>query len=260
MICLFFIEHSPILKILLLNNLTLLMTEKISGPQAVSSAWKVFKKNWKFLVPALIATIAIMFVLQFLQTTVEGKRILALVVSVIAIIVGIMITLGWSKIVLKLVHNHETVWQDFKTDTKTWLSFFLARLLIGIFMFAAIIIFAFPISWAIGSIVAGLILPAILSIILSLSGIILIIWLSVRYMFISFIAVEKKLNAWKMLSESSQLAKGHIIQLFIFWLLLILVNVIGALLVFVGLLVSVPVSMIATGYVYEHLKKKHQSV
>lgn len=236
------------------------MTEKISGPQAVSAAWKVFKKNWKFLVPALIATIAIMFVLQTLQKTVESKIILSLLVSVIAIIVGIMITLGWSKIVLKLVHNHEIVWQDFKTDTKTWLPFFLARLLIGIFMFAAIMIFALPIFWAIGSMVAGLVFPVILSIILSLFGFVLVIWVTIRYMFISFIAVEKKLNAWKMLTESSRLVKGHTIQLFIFGLLLLLINIIGALLVLVGLLVSVPVSMIATGYVYEHLKKKHQSV
>ncbi|HQV64945.1 MAG TPA: DUF975 family protein [Candidatus Paceibacterota bacterium] len=236
------------------------MTERISGTSAVSSAWNIFKKNWKFIIPAVIVTGIVYAILQVLQTSVQERAFPSLIIALIATIIGIALSLAWSQIVLKLIKGNHNGWNDFKTNPKTWFSYFVARLISGLFMFLAILVFGLPILLVIGSVIAASIPLMIIGIILSLTGIVLFVWISVRYMMISFVSIDHPhMGGWSLMKESARLTKGHIVELFLFGLLLLLVNIIGLIALVVGLLVSIPLSKIATGYVYEHLKGKHHT-
>ena len=82
------------------------------------------------------------------------------------------------------------------------------------------------------------------------------IYVAVRFMFLPYIFVDKKLGWKEALSEASRLTEGRRGDLFLFSLALVLLNLVGVLLLLVGLLVTIPVSMIATTMMYENLKKE----
>ena len=82
------------------------------------------------------------------------------------------------------------------------------------------------------------------------------IYVAVRFMFLPYIFVDQKLGWKEALAEASRLTEGRRWDLFVFSLALILLNIVGALLLLVGLLVTIPVSMIATTMMYEYLKKE----
>lgn len=236
------------------------MTERISGPSAVSSAWGVFKKNWKFIVPAVLATVVLYSVLQVLQRSAQEHIFLSLIIALIATVVGIAITLGWSNIVLKLVRNHSVDWNNFKTSAKSWFPYFLAQIIYAAFMFAAALVIGAPLILILGSAIAASPVLMIIGIILSLVGIALFVWIAIRYMFISFAIIDHPhMGAWSIMKESARLTKGHTVELFVFGLLLLLINIVGLVLLVVGLLITIPLSKIATGYVYEQLKGKHHA-
>jgi uncharacterized membrane protein len=91
-------------------------------------------------------------------------------------------------------------------------------------------------------IVAGLIL-------LVIPGIFLLVRLSMTRF-----AVVEGAGIIGSLRRSWRQTRGHGWRLFGFFLTLIGINIVGALLLFVGLLVSVPVSMLAWAHVYHKLK------
>ncbi len=234
------------------------MTERISGPSAVSSAWSAFKKNWKFIIPAGIVTVVVMILLQTLQKSVQDSPILGLIFALVSVVIGIAIALGWSQVILKLVRHQHVDWNSFKTNTNTWFPYFVSRLILGIFIFLSLLLIGIPLFFIIGSMMSASVPLMIVGIIVGIAGIALFIWIGIRYMFISFVAIDKNVNGWKIMKESARLTKGHTVELFVFILFIILINIIGLLLLVVGLIITIPVSKIATGYVYEHLKGKHE--
>lgn len=236
------------------------MTAPFTSSASLSAAWKAFASHWKFLVPTTIATAVIVIVLRIATEASQHHWLPTLVLTVISIVAGIAITLGWTNVSMRLARSHSVVIHDFKTNKKSWGHYFLARVIYGFFTIASMILILIPILLLIIS--AGSIVPlVIIGIIAGIAGLVLFVWLAIRYMFISYVAVEHpNMGAWDMLKESAKLGKGHMIDLFGFGLLLFLINIVGLLLVLVGLLVTVPLSKIAAAHVYEQLKKKHHPV
>jgi uncharacterized membrane protein len=74
-------------------------------------------------------------------------------------------------------------------------------------------------------------------------------------MFSVFIFIDTELSPGEALKESSRITKGHLGQLFLFSLTLIGINILGALALMIGLLVSIPVSLLATVHAYRSLEK-----
>ena len=86
------------------------------------------------------------------------------------------------------------------------------------------------------------------------------VYVFVRFMLLPYVFVDQKLGWQEALKEASRLSEGYRWNLFGFALLLILINFVGALLLLVGLLVSIPVSAIAMAMAYEHIKKENGGV
>ncbi len=231
------------------------MTETFSFTATIQSSWDLVKKHLKFLLLSTIASAVILIVLQELQNLTEGHGILSVLAMIFSTIVGIAVSLGWTQVVLKLIRHEKATWVDFQTDTKIWVHYFIARIIYGIGSLIAIIMAAVPVFMLIflsmnnvGFLIIGTIA--------FLFGLTVFAWLLTRYIFISFVAIDhQNLNGWKLLKESAKITKGNMWRLFGFLLLITLVNIIGLLFFIIGLVITVPVTMIATAYVYDHLKK-----
>lgn len=73
--------------------------------------------------------------------------------------------------------------------------------------------------------------------------------------FVKFTAVEREIGPWEACKESARVTRGHRWQLLGFFIVIILVNIVGALCLLVGLFYTLPLTLIATALVYRKLKE-----
>lgn len=107
-----------------------------------------------------------------------------------------------------------------------------------------------------GAYLLTLVIIAVGFVLLIIPGIIL---LMVLY-FTPFLVIDRRLGPLQAIAESARITKGYRWQLFIFTLALALINILGFLAVFVGLLVSIPVSWLAMAHAYRILEHKASEV
>lgn len=76
------------------------------------------------------------------------------------------------------------------------------------------------------------------------------------YMFVGYIIMDKSLRPGPALRESERITHGHLMELFLLWLLVGLIQIVGLLFLFVGLLVTMPVTTLALMHAYRTLEHK----
>lgn len=76
---------------------------------------------------------------------------------------------------------------------------------------------------------------------------------SLALAFTTLLVIDRGLAPLDALKESARITKGHRVELFLFFLGLLVINVLGALALLVGLLVSIPVSYLAAVHAYRTL-------
>jgi uncharacterized membrane protein len=114
-----------------------------------------------------------------------------------------------------------------------------------------------------GELLAGFVpflLTWVLLVLIVFAGLILlivpgVIW-GLKFGFAPFLVADRKLDPIEALKESSRLTQGVKGQLFVFALLMIGVNLLGAIALGVGLLVTVPTTYIAEAYVLRRLQSR----
>ena len=84
------------------------------------------------------------------------------------------------------------------------------------------------------------------------------IYIATRFKFFPYIVIENE-NAKlsELIKMSYRLTAGHFWDVFLFLVVVAIVNIIGAALLMVGLFITVPVSIFASAYVYNKLKASH---
>jgi uncharacterized membrane protein len=106
-------------------------------------------------------------------------------------------------------------------------------------------------SFLIGALLAGLLI-ALGFVALVLPG----IWLALTFGFFGFLVVDQRLSPGAALRESARLTRGVKAQLFGVGVVFLFINLGGALLFGVGLLLTVPVTFIAGARIYRRLQQR----
>lgn len=223
----------------------------------LSAGWATFKKNWKFITSAALLTMVIMIVLQVVKGATDRHIIASLVMMIISVVVSIAIALGWAKVLLNLVRNDSAQWDDFKSKIKNWKGYIIAMIIFNLYKIIPVVL-ALPLFFSIigsnGNANVGLLIPLI---VLAIIGFLLVIWLSIRYVFISFIAVDDTtLSGWKILKKSALMTKGSMWKIFWYSIVFGLVNLLGLICIVIGLFITVPMTKIAMAKLYDSLKEK----
>jgi uncharacterized membrane protein len=76
------------------------------------------------------------------------------------------------------------------------------------------------------------------------------VYLAVRYQFMPYLIIDKGMQPMDALRAAGELTRGSWLDLFIFLLCIVGINLLGALLLGLGLLVTVPVTFVAHASVY----------
>lgn len=191
---------------------------------ALQAGWQ---RLWPNIVPmGLFAVLVLVLnlLLQGLQSPDAGLGV-QLLFGIVAMVVGQLVAIGWIKIALDITDGRP-VSADAVTDRFR---------LVGPYLVAAI---AVAVMVTLGLVL--LIVPGVIA--------------AIVFMFYGFHIVDTgSRDPFGALSRSAQLTRGHRMQLFLLALVLFAVNVLGLLLLIVGVIITSAISLLAVADVYRQL-------
>ena len=202
------------------------MNKDFSIEEALKFGWETLKENFGLLIGAGV----ILMVVQFVPTAIAGMlresaAYLAILIEVIGWVLSVLVQIGLIKIMLKLCDNQKPVFSEIFSGYNHLWQFIAASILYSLIVMGGMLL---------------LIIPGI-------------IW-AISYQFVAYALIDDNLGPIQALKESAELTKGIKGKLILFTLCLGGVNLLGVLLLGIGLIVTVPVSSIAYTYVYRQLR------
>ena len=208
----------------------------LSVSECIGFAWETFKRRPWILIGGFVLVSIISGLPQAIapypMQTEPGvppppPSTLQIVMSLVGIVVSIFVSLGLVTYSLRAHDNIEALTiSDLWNPAPFW-SFLGAYLLVAITVFFGFLLFVIP-------------------------GIIASVGLS----FALYLTVDRGMGPIDAYKGSWQITKGNKWQLFLLFLTLIGLNILGLLALIVGILVTVPISMLATAHAYRVLESR----
>lgn len=196
-----------------------------SKKEAFRFGWNTFKaRPWVFVGAAAVLMVVSVIINML---TGDNRDMLSIIIGIAGTVLQWWLYLGFARMMLAAhAGSVPSVNMLFGESWKTLLQYAIVAIVSGILTFVGLVLLIVP-------------------------GIIVFTMLSLA----PFILLDRGTSAIESLKESRRITKGHRMNIFLFVLMLALLNIAGALVFFVGLLVTVPISLLAFVYAYRQVEK-----
>jgi uncharacterized membrane protein len=199
-------------------------SKKFSIGESFKFGLEHLKADFPFILTVVIGVLVISAILGLFG---KGNAATITIANILSIIFNIIVNIGLVRVVLRYSRNGKPSFQDFAvTEYITPLNYIIGTIVYFLIVLVGLVLFIIP-------------------------GIIL----AVRLKFYSYLIVEKHMSALDALKESLDMTRGSTVDLILFILMGLVINFVGALFFGVGLIVTIPVTYIAQGYVYRAFSK-----
>ncbi len=81
------------------------------------------------------------------------------------------------------------------------------------------------------------------------------VYWGLKYQFATYLVVDKKMEIAQAFEESARMVAGYEWDLLSYWLIMLLLNLAGILFFTIGIVVTLPVTLIGYSYLYRQLRK-----
>lgn len=206
-------------------------TEKFSKKEAISFGWNALKSNLGFFIGLLLLLGVISWISGYFEKELKENIPLSIIVSLIFSIVNIILSIGLINISLKFADNIKAKFSDLISCSSLFFNYLAGSILYGLIVLAGFIL---------------LIIPGI-------------IW-SIKFSFFGYFIVDKKLGPVEALKRSAEITQGAKWDLFLFGILLGLINILGVICLIIGLFAAIPTTMVARAFVYRKLSSQEGSI
>ena len=202
------------------------MDKKVPIRDSLKWGWSAFKEHFGFLVGTTIFIIGASMLFSYLTDDINqsGEVLPILLLNTLFWVASTIVTMGWTKVYLKICDSQKPEFADLFSQAPLFFKYLGASILYGL------------------AVVGGLILLVIPGIIFAL-----------KYMFAQVLVIERGYGPIEAMKKSAEITKGVKGQLLLFNIVQMLLMVAGVIALFVGMLVAIPVVMLAEMYVYRHL-------
>lgn len=194
-------------------------TKSFSIGSLLKEGWELFKVNSGFLVVYQIILFALSFVFGGLEA--GWKMAPFHILGFVIIMLGKM---GLYQSILIMTTGNKPGFDQFYSNWPQFLSWFIANLIFGIVFVIGLILLIFPGCYVLA-----------------------------RYGLFPFFILDQKLGPLEALSEAGKATEGVRWQIFLLFLACMILNILGLIFFFVGLLITVPVTLFALATVYRQL-------
>ena len=231
----------------------------------LKSGYQLFKHHAKFIILAGFATAVVQLMLQLIQIGAKagrGNLVIGVLATLFVTLIGIIISIGWAKVLLKLAKGDGASWNDFKSEPSLWLKFIKVYIwYFGYFtLYVFVTVILFGIIAVLGKILGINWLHMVGSILAIAAFVLTAIYFTVRYQFLKYAILDyPELHSREVFKKAGNITKPALLQLFGFNVVMGLTNLLGLICLVVGLIVSIPTTKIAEVKVYEYLKEKHSA-
>jgi hypothetical protein len=198
-----------------------------SKSEAILFGWNTLKENFWFFMGLLAIVIAIEIVSGLFMSSLNENAPKALVIaaSIITAVINLLIGMGVIKITIKLCDREAANYRDLFSSYRLLFNFIAGSIIYG-----AIV--------AVG--LALLVIPGI--------------YFAFKYQFYKYLIIDRGMGPIEAIKKSGILTRGVKVNLVLFWLMLLGINVLGLIALGAGLLASIPISWLANAYVYRRLQ------
>lgn len=184
-------------------------------------------ERWGFILVATVGVPMLISVLSGVFEGVLGDSLLTIVVNIAAFALSLVVSLGVKRVTLDLIDGKSSQLADLFSQANLFWKFLLASIVYGV-----VVVIGFLL----------LIIPGV--------------YLSLKYGLFGYIIVDRpELSAMDALKESARLTDGIKWDLMWFSLALLGINLLGLLALGIGLLYTVPVSIMAYTALYRSLTR-----
>ena len=206
-------------------------TASVARPKTVLSLNKAIQKGWEgtshylgFYITLVLLIVLFNLLPSVIDSFFTDNNWFAPTVRGIFIILIALITLGMVRTTLKSVDRQEP----------TVVELFRGHLFFKYIATALIYL---------GVVAGGLVL-------LVVPG----LYWGLKYQFATYLVIDEKLSIAKSFEESARMVKGHEWDLFAYWLLMFMLNLVGLLFFGIGLVLTMPVTFVGYSYLYKQLR------
>ncbi len=207
-------------------------TKRVPETEALRLGWDTMKKNIGFFIGILIIVGLIYVIPNNIQNRVRR------IIPFISILIGIaawclqrIIDMGLIRVALRFCDNEKGKFDDLFNTFPLFFKYIIGSILYGLIVLGGLIL---------------LIIPGII--------------LGIKFQFFGYFIVEKGLGPIEALKRSSAITKGVMFELFVFGILIFVINLLGVLALLIGLFATIPTTMVAYAYVYRELLKQTDGI
>jgi hypothetical protein len=231
------------------------MEHHFSIEESVRFGWAKMRTHSTLVFKSLLTIFAIQIaqdiVVRVLAGTLEGA-----VAGAALVVLSVVLGIGFTRMTFKIVKGEHTEFADLIPPMNIWMAYLAASILAALVSVVPLLV-AFVICLAGYAYLPGM-AAIILCVVVAVMGFIVAAYLALRYSFVRF-AILEHTNIIESLRVSARVTSGKKWWLLGFFIVIGLLNILGAVLFLVGLLVTVPVTMFAYAHVYQKLHAHHAS-
>lgn len=205
-----------------------------SKGEAIAFGWRTATHHLGFFILVVIVVIlmsgsfnGVGTILQIGTPSQRPTPALGILFRIVGEFFAILMSIGFIKIALAFVDDQRTSLGELFSGTGVFLRFLIASIIIGVIATVGFIVFIIP-------------------------G----IYLVIRLQFATYAIVDRGLGPIAAIRESWALTRGVTWNLFLFGILLFLINLAGFFALLVGLFVTYPLTSLAIAYVYRQLQNQ----
>lgn len=220
-------------------------SERFTIQEAIKFGWKAARENIWFFVKLFLVLLGVQIIISVLTGTSEP------VGSIFSTAFSVVTGTGFIVIALKAADNQQLRISDFWAKPIVWWHYFLTSLLLILLIAPLMLLVIFIIETLDSRGPGGQILPILLAVIFTLP----IMYLLVAFQFATYRAVDALIKPIRTFTYSWQITRGARLKLILLMVVLFLINILGAMVVIIGMLWTVPLSIVAMGYVYRRLEE-----
>ncbi|HEV8666867.1 MAG TPA: hypothetical protein VN665_03415 [Candidatus Paceibacterota bacterium] len=225
------------------------MEHHLSIEESIRFGWEKTRTHSSIVFQVLLTLFAVQIAQQIVQRVLDGT-LEGAVANAILFILSIVLGVGFTLITLRIAQGRHAAYADIFPPVNVWVSYLGATILAAIIMLVPLLIalVACLLAFAVLPQMAAMVAAAIIILI----GAIAAAYFALRYALVRFAILDDS-DITKSLRTSARATIGHKWWLLGFSIVLCLLNILGAILLLVGLLVTIPVTMFAFAHVYVRL-------
>ncbi len=196
--------------------------------RSIRAGWEIFKANAFYLVAVFVIVSVAYAVIE--RAEVLGDKLpfpIEVMIRFGYSIAVALVEIGILTVALKLVRGGEAKFEHLISGMSVLIKFLIASFLYYMIIFAGLL---------------ALVLPGI--------------YLAIKYGFYGYLIVEEDLDPIEAFKISARMTDGLKLELFFFYCLLVMINILGLLCLGVGVYVSWPVTRLALANVYLDLREQ----